>query len=98
MSNLRPKTTGLPFVVFVSQRGGARHDVRVKVSRNPHARPEEMISIPLRPEVVIPEGALSRTEAASLRAWIDLNRAALVDYWNGEIAYTEDLLEALKPV
>ena len=28
MANLRPDRTGLPFVVFISQRGGARHDVR----------------------------------------------------------------------
>lgn len=98
MANLRPRTTGLPFVVFVSQRGGARHDVRIKVSRNPRARPEEMVSIPLRPEIIIPEGALSRAETASLRAWVDLNRDVLVDYWNGDIAYTEDLLDALKSV
>jgi hypothetical protein len=32
MANLRPERTGLPFVVFISQRGGARHDVRVKVA------------------------------------------------------------------
>src|SRR5436305_14358246 len=27
MANLRPDRTGLPFVVFISQRGGARHDL-----------------------------------------------------------------------
>jgi hypothetical protein len=32
MANLRPERTGLPFVVFISQRGGARHDVRVKLA------------------------------------------------------------------
>ena len=34
MANLFPATTGLPFVVWISERGGARHDIRVKVSRN----------------------------------------------------------------
>ena len=29
MANLRPERTGLPFVVFISQKGGAQHDVRV---------------------------------------------------------------------
>ena len=33
MSNLRPKDTGLPMVVWVSHRGHARHDARVKVCR-----------------------------------------------------------------
>jgi len=32
MANLRPKTTGLPMVVWVSERGNARHDVPVKVA------------------------------------------------------------------
>ena len=32
MANLFPKHTGLPFVVWISYRGGARHDIRVKVS------------------------------------------------------------------
>ena len=32
MANLRPKTTGLPMVVWVSERGNARHHVRVTVA------------------------------------------------------------------
>jgi len=38
MANLRPERTGLPFVVFISQKGGARHNVRVKVARGPKVR------------------------------------------------------------
>jgi hypothetical protein len=32
MANLYPRTTGLPMTVWVSPRGNARHDVRVKVN------------------------------------------------------------------
>ena len=32
MANLFSKHTGLPFVVWISYRGGAQHDVRVKMS------------------------------------------------------------------
>ena len=32
MANLFPATTGLPMTVWVSPRGNARHDVRVKVN------------------------------------------------------------------
>ncbi len=32
MANLYPKHTGLPMVIWVSERGHARHDARVKVS------------------------------------------------------------------
>lgn len=30
MANLRPAETGLPMVVWVSERGNARHDLRIK--------------------------------------------------------------------
>ena len=33
--------TGLPFVVFISQKGGAKHDVRVKVARSAKVRPSD---------------------------------------------------------
>jgi hypothetical protein len=39
MANLFPKHTGLPFVVWISVRGGARHDVRVRVSSSAKAVP-----------------------------------------------------------
>ena len=32
MSNLYPRDTGLPMTVWVNVKGGARHDVRVKVN------------------------------------------------------------------
>ncbi|MFL5267745.1 MAG: hypothetical protein ACJ8AH_14310 [Stellaceae bacterium] len=32
IANLFPQTTGLPMTVWVSPRGNARHDVRVKVN------------------------------------------------------------------
>src|SRR5581483_4007103 len=35
MANLFPRTTGLPMTVWVSPRGRARHDARIKVSLNP---------------------------------------------------------------
>ena len=32
MANLSPALTGLPMIVWISERGRARHDARVKVS------------------------------------------------------------------
>jgi hypothetical protein len=92
MANLRPERTGLPFVVFISQRGGARHDLRVKVAPGPRPDPAAMISVALRPEPrVIPPGELPAEEFSRLAAWIALNRQALIDYGNGDIAYTEEV-------
>ncbi len=98
MANLRPERTGLPFVVFISQRGGARHDVRVKVAHAPRVRPSEMITVALRPSVRVVRGRLDPNDLALLRQWIDINAQVLIDYWNGVIGYTEEALNALKPI
>ena len=98
MANLRPERTGLPFVVFISQRGDARHDVRVKVAHAPRVRPAEMVTVALRPSVRVVRGRLDPHDLALLRQWIDINEQVLIDYWNGVIGYTEDALNALMPI
>ena len=98
MANLRPERTGLPFVVFISQRGGARHDVRVKLASGAKVHPSDMITVAVRPTPRIIRGRLNRQEFDLVRRWIELNIDVLVDYWNGDIEYTEDALDAIKPV
>ncbi len=98
MANLRPERTGLPFVVFISQRGGARHDVRVKLARAAKARSSEMITVAVQPTPRILRGKLTAREFDLVRRWIALNEDVLVDYWNGMIGYTEDALSALRPL
>jgi hypothetical protein len=98
MANLRPERTGLPFVVFISQKGGARHDVRVKIARGAKVRPSEMATVAVRPKPRVIRGALDPDDLARLAEWIELNRAVLADYWNGDIEYTEDAISALRPL
>jgi hypothetical protein len=98
MANLRPERTGLPFVVFISQKGGARHDVRVKIARGVKVRPSEMATVAVRPKPRVVRGVLDPDDLALLARWIELNRAVLVDYWNGDIEYTEDAINALRPL
>jgi hypothetical protein len=98
MANLRPERTGLPFVVFISQRGGARHDVRVKVAPGAKVRPSEMVTVAVRPNVRVIRGALDPHDIALLTRWVELNRNTLIDYWNGDIEYTEDAIAAIVPV
>ena len=43
MANLRKEKTGLPFIVFISQKDGAQHDVRVKISPSPKVRIDQMV-------------------------------------------------------
>jgi hypothetical protein len=96
MANLRPERTGLPFVVFISQKGGVRHDVRVKVAHSAKVRPAEMATVALRPRVRVVRGAVDPGDLAKLADWIELNRDVLIAYWDGEIEYTEDAIAALK--
>ena len=97
MANLRPDSTGLPFVVFISQRGNARHGPRVKVSPLPRYNPTEAQTVTLeRPPRVL--GTISQPELTLLSKCIELNRQTLEDYWDGTIEYTEDMLRQIKRI
>jgi hypothetical protein len=98
MANLRPERTGLPFVVFISQKGGARHDVRIKLARGPRVRPSEMITVAVRPAPRVIRGSIGAREFDLVKEWLALNSDVLIDYWNGAIEYTEDVLQALRPL
>jgi hypothetical protein len=96
MANLSPKRTGLPFVVWISPKAGAPHDVRVKVSKGPKVHTSELVSVAIRPDVhVVGSGDLSGHDLALLRQWVELNRDVLIRYWDGDIEYTEDAIAAL---
>lgn len=95
MANLRPKTTGLPFVVFISQKNGAQHDIRVKVAEGPKVRPSDMSCYALRPFRRVEGDALSAAYEHMLEVWCTINLTTLVGYWDGEIEYTEDAIDIL---
>ena len=98
MANLRPERTGLPFVVFISQRGGARHDVRVKVAPRPQGQAVRDGDGRRPADVGSSVAGSTRPISPLLRRWIELNREALIKYWDGEIDYTEDAIAALQPL
>jgi hypothetical protein len=98
MANLRRKTTGLPFIVFISQKGEARHAARVKVSPEPRVRTDEMSSYSVSPFEWKEGPRLSKAEEKLLGQWIDLNARVLLDYWNGQVEYTEDAIDRLRAV
>ena len=100
MANLSPALTGLPMVVWISERGNARHDVRVKVSlvHGRRARPNQTASVAVRPRVEIVAGSeLDRRDLELVRQWIELNQEAILAYWNGELL-TDEVIGRLKPV
>jgi len=97
MTNLSPRMTGLPMVVWVSPRGRAQHDVRIKVSTVHGSRLvlDNMAVVALRPEPTLIAGRLDTSDLALVQHWLRLNEAALVDYWDGSID-TGELLERLQ--
>jgi hypothetical protein len=86
MANLFPRTTGLPMTVWVSPRGNARHDVRVKGQHD--ARPDEYrecCDVGVRPTPHVIAGHLSSDDQRAVFEWISLNTAAIVEHWDGRI-------------
>jgi hypothetical protein len=41
---------------------------------------------------------LSNSEEHLLGRWVETNAGVLLDYWNGQIEYTEDAMDQLKGV
>jgi hypothetical protein len=97
MANVFSKHTGLPFVVWMSYKGGAQHDVSVKVSQGPKVLPSEMVSVAIRPHVHVVEGKMSGSDLGLLAKWIELNQDVLSKYWEGEID-TKDAVDAIRHI
>ena len=99
MANLYPRTTGLPMTVWVSVRGNARHDVRVKanMTHGNQMNIDNTAVIAVRPSPHLVAGRLSPSDERAVADWITLNTDAIVAYWDGDID-TMDLARILKPL
>lgn len=86
MANLFPATTGLPMTVWVSPRGNARHDVRIKVdmTHGNQMNPANT-AVAVRPSPRVIAGRLSPEDERAVFAWVSLNETALGAYWDGQI-------------
>lgn len=100
MANLSPALTGLPMIVWISERGRALHDARVKVSlvHGRRARPDRTASVSVRPTVEVVAGPeLGRRDLELVRQWVELNCDAILAYWDGDLL-TDEVIAKLKPV
>jgi hypothetical protein len=99
MANLYPRTTGLPMTVWVSPRGNARHDVRIKVNitHGNQMAIDNTATVGIRPSPHLIAGLLPADDQRVVFAWITLNAAAIIAYWEGRID-TMELGQALKPL
>ena len=99
MANLYPRTTGLPMTVWVSPRGNARHDVRIKVNMT-HGNQMSVANtavVAVRPTPRVIVGRLLQDDQQAVFNWIQLNVPAIVAYWDGDID-TVQLSQMLKPL
>jgi hypothetical protein len=99
MANLFPATTGLPMTVWVSPRGDARHDVRIKVNTT-HGNQMNIADaavVGVRPAPHVIAGRLSPDDERAVSRWVSLNTDPLVAYWEGQID-TIQLGQRLKPL
>lgn len=87
MTNLYPRTTGLPMVIWVGPRYGARHDIRLKAMQHHGSRmdPGDLAAVGLRPNVHVVAGQLSAADLDEIRRWVDLNWDALLAHWEERI-------------
>jgi hypothetical protein len=99
MANLPLHLTGLPMVVWASQRMGLPHDIRVKVmqTHGPRMDPGDLAVVAVRPTPRLVAGHLSPADLRAVGDWIRLNEAVLLDYWEERI-FTDELLRRLQPL
>ena len=99
MANLYPRETGLPMTVWVSPRGNARHDVRIKVNiaHGDRMSIADTAVVGVRPTPRVITGRLASADARAVFQWVALNIDALVAYWEGRIG-TIELAAALRPI
>ena len=99
MANLYPRTTGLPMTVWVSPRGNARHDVRVKVNlaHGNQMTIDNAAVVGVRPAPHVVAGRLSTGDQQAVFTWIMINAPIIIAYWDGTID-TAELIQSLKPL
>ena len=97
MTNLSPRMTGLPMAVWVSPRGNARHDARIKVNTTHGNRTtiHDTAVVAVRPAPRVIAGRLSPEDQRIVAEWISLNYEAIIGYWDSRID-TGQFLERLR--
>jgi len=99
MTNLRPKRTGLSFVVYVSPKGNVAHGPRIKASNKYGDKASEgdwfTITIEDEPHVIGESTGLKRGDVQLAKKWVRVNKEKLLEIWEDSV----DVFDAdLQPV
>jgi hypothetical protein len=91
---LLPRRTGLPMSVWITQKDGFRHDIRIKVARQHGGQGSWATALPIAvrpvPHETLP-GRLPSQDVAFVLQWIELNRDVIIEFWDDVI----DIYEVL---
>ncbi len=94
MSNYSSKKTGLPMIIWVSNKGKAKHGPRIKVQRdyNTKTNPDNMFTISVSDDPEIKagtQGEISNKDLELIYNWIKKNKNSLIKYWKYEVTTDE---------
>jgi Domain of unknown function (DUF4160) len=98
MASFKKAVTGVDNTIFISTKSGVRHGPRIKVAVNPptHFSPSgDTASVDFDGEVTA--GKVSQHALRQAQKFIELNRQALLDYWEERIS-TDELAQRLKSI
>lgn len=98
MANLRSRTTGLPMVIWVSEKGNSRHAARIKVSLKHGDKivPSKTVTVTIEDNPrQIGKDQLDDSDFILVVDFIQRHKKTLMDYWNRKID-TDILIDSLK--
>ena len=87
MTNLDPRSTGLPMVIWVGPSCDVAHSPRIKVMQTHGDRMDltNLAVVAIRPRPYVVTGHLSRDDLDAVSRWLMLNRDAVLDHGNAVI-------------
>ena len=98
MANLTPNETGLPMVVWVSEKGGAKHGPRIKVSTELGAKidPGSTVTVTIEDNPrKIGSARLAAKHLTQVAEFIRKNSKVLIQYWERKIS-TKDMMDKIE--
>lgn len=99
MANLGPKKTGLPYGIWISHKGSARHGPRIKAYPNGYSDKKAVIviSVDSNPSVIRRPRSpkVSAQNVNRLIEYVKKNEGILRQYWDDNDMDTDDLVAGL---
>ena len=102
MTSIWPELSGLPMTVWTTERGQRGRDhMRINVALTHGSlglqRPEHLAEVVVSASPTMVRGELPAAELRLVCEWITLNRAVLLNHWEGELS-ADAMVRRLQPL